>query len=171
MLDRVLRFLCTIWVGVMAGFFFAFTAVVMPGLEIMEPLAAMEAMQAINDVVRNALFGLGFFGSVVLCLAVILRSLFRRDGFSSWAALVGAVTFIVGVGGVTFVFNVPLNEMLAPLDPTLPENAQVMTDYIEDWTFWNDVRTFANVLALGLLASSIAFGRDRGTTRGPSSVK
>lgn len=167
MFDRVLRFLCTIWVGVMAGFFFAFTTLVMPGLEMTEPLAAMDAMQSINDAVRNALFALGFFGSMVLCVAVILVSLIRRGGFPSWAALAGAVVFIVGVFGVTVGFNVPLNETLATLDPTLPENAPAMTAYIEDWTFWNDVRTIANVLAFGLLASSIAFGQDQ-TKRSPS---
>ena len=171
MLDRVLRFLCTFWVGIMAGFFFAFTTLVMPGLDATEPLAAMGAMQAINDAVSNALFALGFFGAMVLCVAVILRSLVRRSGFSSWAALAGAVVYVIGVFGVTVGFNVPLNESLAVLDPTLPENALAMTTYIEDWSFWNDVRTFSNVLSFGLLASSVAFGRDRKTTYDPLSVK
>ncbi|MGB3635717.1 MAG: anthrone oxygenase family protein [Rubrobacteraceae bacterium] len=168
MLERVLRFLCMLWVGVMAGFFFAFTVLVMPGLDATEPLAAMSAMQAINDAVRNALFAIGFFGAMVLCLAVILVSLIRRGGSASWTALAGAVIYIVGVFGVTVGFNVPLNETLATLDPTLPENAPSMTAYIEDWSFWNNVRTLANVLAFGLLASSIAFGRDLETERSSS---
>lgn len=142
----------------MAGFFFAFTAVVMPGLDATEPLEAMSAMQAINDAARNPLFGIGFFGAMVLCVAVILVSLVRPGGSPSWAALAGAVIFIVGVFGVTLGFNVPLNETLATLNPALPENAPAMTAYIEDWSFWNNVRTFAGVLAFGLLASSIAFG-------------
>lgn len=171
MFDHVLRFLCMLWVGVMAGFFFAFTVLVMPGLDATEPLAAMSAMQAINDAVRNALFAIGFFGAMVLCLAVILVSLIRRGGSTSWTALMGAVIFVIGVFGVTVGFNVPLNETLATLDPTLPENASAMTVYIEDWSFWNNVRTFANVLAFGLLASSVAFGRDSEMVRGPSSVK
>ena len=101
MFDRVLRFLCMLWVGVMAGFFFAFTVLVMPGLDAIEPLAAMGAMQAINDAVRNALFAIGFFGAVLLCLAVILRSLIRRGGFAAWIALAGAAIYVFGVFGVT----------------------------------------------------------------------
>ncbi|MGF1470369.1 MAG: DUF1772 domain-containing protein [Rubrobacteraceae bacterium] len=171
MLDFAIRFLCTIWVGVMAGFFFAFTAVVMPGLDATRPLEAMSAMQGINEAVRNPLFGIGFFGAMVLCVAVILVSLVRPGGFSSWAALAGAVIFIIGVFGVTVGFNVPLNTSLAALDSTVPENASAMTDYMEDWTLWNDVRTFFNVLAFGLLASSIAFGRAGGSTRRRPSVQ
>ena len=110
----------------------------------------------------------GFFGSMVLCLAVILVSLLRRGGSPSWAALAGAAIYVVGVFGVTVGFNVPLNETLATLDPSLPENASAMAAYIEDWTFWNDVRTLANVLAFGLLTSSIAFGQDLKTKRSPS---
>ena len=159
MFDRILSFLCMLWVGVMAGFFFAFTVLVMPGLDAIEPLAAMSAMQAINDAVSNALFAIGFFGAVLLCLALTFRSLFRRSGLASWTALAGAMIYVVGVFGVTVGFNVPLNETLATLDPTLPENASAMTAYIEDWTFWNNVRTLTNVLAFGLLASSIAFGK------------
>lgn len=157
-LGLILRVLCTIWVGVMAGFFFAFTAVVMPGLEATEQLAAMRSMQSINEAVRNALFGLGFFGAVALCGAVVFLSVVRYGGLRSALALAGAAVYVFGVFGVTVGFNVPLNESLAALDPALPENAPAMTAYVENWSFWNDVRTFAGVLAFGLLASSIAFG-------------
>ena len=49
----VSRSAATLWVGVMAGFFYAFSAVVMPGLSAADPAVAIEAMQAINAAVRN----------------------------------------------------------------------------------------------------------------------
>ena len=71
------RLVCAVWVGVMAGFFFAFSFVVMPGLGAMEPLAALASMQAINLAVRNAVFALGFFGALILCIAASLHALLR----------------------------------------------------------------------------------------------
>ena len=58
--------------AVMAGFFWSFSVVVMDGLRLLPPLEAMRAMQAINAAVRNALFALGFFGTPILCLLVLL---------------------------------------------------------------------------------------------------
>lgn len=150
-LDRGLRLLSTLWVGVMAGFFFAFSAVVMPGLDVADPAAAMAAMQGINDIVVNPAFALFFFGAPVLCLGSIVRALIRRDRLA-WLELVAAAVYLVGVFGVTVAFNVPLNDDLARLDPTVPTQARTMTIYIDDWTVWNHVRTATGLLAFGLFA-------------------
>lgn len=153
-LDRTLRVLGTMWIGIMAGFFFAFSVVVMPGLEETDPLAAMAAMQAINDAVANAAFALGFFGALVFCLAIIASALARRRG-RGWLGLVATVIYLVGVFGVTVAFNVPLNDDLAQLDPSLSANASAMAEYIREWTAWNHVRTVAGIAAFALLISSL----------------
>ena len=153
-----LRLACAVWVGVMAGFFFAFSFVVMPGLAAMEPLAALAAMQAINLAVRNAVFALGFFGALILCIGVALHALVRRDAPACWLALSAAVIYLVGAFGVTSVFNVPLNAEIAALDPIRPENAGVMVSYISEWTIWNHVRTLASLAAFVLLLLSLRFG-------------
>ena len=158
-LSSWLRLACALWVGVMAGFFFAFSFVVMPGLGAMEPLAALASMQAINLAVRNALFALGFFGALVLCIGVALHALIRRDAPASWFALAAAAIYLVGAFGVTSAFNVPLNGEIAPLDPARPENAGVMVTYIAEWTLWNHVRTLASLAAFVLLLLSFRFGR------------
>ncbi len=154
-----LRLACAVWVGVMAGFFFAFSFVVMPGLSAMEPLAALASMQAINLAVRNAVFALGFFGALILCIAVALHALIRRDAPACWFALTAALIYLVGAFGVTSLFNVPLNGVIAPLDPALPENAGVMVSYISEWTLWNHVRTLASLTAFVLFLLSLRFGR------------
>lgn len=158
-IDRTLRLLSTLWVGVMAGFFFAFSVVVMPGLDVADPAAAMEAMQGINDVVVNPAFALFFFGAPLLCLGSIARALRRRDRLA-WLDLVAGAVYLVGVFGVTVAVSVPLNDELARLDPTVPEQARAMTTYIADWTVWNHVRTVTGLLAFGLFAVTVMVGRE-----------
>ena len=147
----------------MAGFFFAFSFVVMPGLGAMEPHAALASMQAINLAVRNASFALGFFGALVLCIAVALHALVRRDAPACLLLLAAAFIYLVGAFGVTTLFNVPLNGEYAPLDPARPENAQAMVSYIAGWTLWNHVRTLASLAAFVLLVLSLCFGRREGS--------
>ena len=159
-LSSWLRLACAIWVGVMAGFFFAFSFVVMPGLGAMEPPAALATMQAINLAVRNAVFALGFFGALILCVAVALHAFLRRDYPACWLALAAAAIYLVGAFGVTSLFNVPLNGEIAPLDPALPANAGAMVSYIAEWTLWNHLRTLASLAALVLLLLSLRSGKE-----------
>ncbi len=158
-LSSWLRLACAVWIGVMAGFFFAFSFVVMPGLAAMEPLDALAAMQAINLGVRNAVFALGFFGALILCIGVALHALVRRDAPAWWLALAAAAIYLIGAFGVTSLFNVPLNGEIAALDPSHPENAAAMVSYISEWTLWNHVRTLASLAALVLLLLSLRVGR------------
>jgi uncharacterized membrane protein len=71
----VLHLITAIATAVMAGFFWSFSVVVMEGLRLLPPLEGMRAMQAINAVVRNPLFGIGFFGTPILCTLVLLSLL------------------------------------------------------------------------------------------------
>ena len=153
-----LRLACALWVGVMAGFFFAFSFVVMPGLAAMEPLAALASMQAINLAVRNAVFAIGFFSALVLSVAVALHALVRRDAPAGRLALAAALIYLIGAFGVTSAFNVPLNGDIAPLDPARSENAQAMISYIAEWTLWNHVRTLASLASFVLLLLSLRAG-------------
>ncbi|WP_342235488.1 anthrone oxygenase family protein [Inquilinus sp. OTU3971] len=150
-----LVFAATLLAGTMAGFFWSFSIVVMPGLAALDPLDAMAAMQAINAAVRNAVFGLVFAGAIVSCLAVLVLAAIHRRGAWSWLALAGAAVYVAGAAGTTVGFNVPLNRMLEPLDPRLAENAPVMLGYLEDWTRWNHVRTLASLAAFILFSAAL----------------
>jgi uncharacterized membrane protein len=52
---------------------------------------------------------------------------------------------------VTIVFNVPLNNALAAVDPASADGARLWTAYITSWTFWNHVRTVAALAAAASL--------------------
>jgi uncharacterized membrane protein len=57
---------------------------------------------------------------------------------------------------VTMVFNVPLNDALAAVDPGSPDAALVWARYLKDWTFWNHVRSITSTAACALFIAAIA---------------
>ena len=125
------------------------------GLAAADQGVAMEAMQAINDSVRNFAFAAGFFGAPVLCAAAMVHSALRRDSVAAWMVLVGGAVYLIGGAGATFLFNVPLNEDLATLDPSLPENHSQMVEWTREWSGWNNVRTIASAVASIFLLCSL----------------
>jgi uncharacterized membrane protein len=136
----------------MAGFFWSFSVVVMDGLRLLPPLEGLRAMQAINSVVRNALFGLGFFGTPLLCLLVLL-SLFAPGarGIGGVVAASGAALYIALAFVVTFARNIPLNEALAAAT-----SAEQWNGFLSPWEFWNHIRTAGSLAAACLLALGYA---------------
>lgn len=149
----IVRALATLWFGVMAGFFFAFSIVVMPGLDTLPSDRAMAAMQAINNAVRTPLFGVAFFGAVLLGAVTLVLSVWGRGRSIPGAA--AAIIYLAGAFATTGAFNVPLNNELAALDPAIPAEAATMVRYIADWTAWNDVRMLAALTACGLALASV----------------
>ena len=157
MLNRQpLTYIGILWFGCMAGFFYSFSAVVMPGLEMTEPTAALAAMQDINSAVRNPIFGVGFFGAAAIAAALVARPALTKKAVHLVPAAAGLV-YLIGTFAVTIAGNVPLNEALATLDPTLEPAANAMTAYAREWTDLNHVRTVSALVAMAALAWS--FGR------------
>jgi uncharacterized membrane protein len=46
------------------------------------------------------------------------------------------------------VFNVPLNDLLADVEPASAEGVRVWQNYVARWTVWNHVRTVASLAAM-----------------------
>ena len=137
--------------GLMAGFFFAFSACVMNALAHLPAAQGIAAMQSINVAVLNRWFFAGFFGTAAACL------LGAGSAFVIWHEpgtaylLAGSLLYLVGTVLVTIVFNVPLNEALAAVEPGSAEGADLWTRYVVTWTAWNHVRTLAAFVAAALL--------------------
>lgn len=72
------------------------------------------------------------------------------------AMLAGGFIYVVGMFIVTMVFNVPLNDALAVVDPSSTEAASVWARYLRDWTMWNHVRTIASTAACACFIAAIA---------------
>ncbi|MEO0385298.1 MAG: anthrone oxygenase family protein [Pseudomonadota bacterium] len=135
-------------IGLMAGFFYAFSVCVMPGLNRVAPGTAIEAMQGINEAVRNPVFFVTFFLTPVM--AIISALVLWRSGNAAAALWVagGGLTYLLGALVLTAQINVPMNNALALVEPTVSNAETVWRDYSGRWTFWNNVRTAVSTVAM-----------------------
>jgi uncharacterized membrane protein len=133
--------------GLVAGFFFAFSAVTMKALGRIAPAHGIAAMQSINVVVLNPWFFSAFFGTAALCLILGVNALLTLRMPSAIYVVTASMLYLVGVIFVTMVCNVPLNDRLATVAPASPEAEHVWTRYLSIWTAWNHVRTVAPLVS------------------------
>lgn len=136
-----------LFVALIAGFFYAFSVCVMPGLDRIAPSAAIEAMQGINEAVRNPVFFATFFLTPAFAGSSAL--LLWRAGYGQGAlwVLSGGLTYLLGALILTAQINVPMNNALALVDASSSNAESIWRDYSARWTFWNSVRTGFSSLA------------------------
>lgn len=137
--------------GLMGGYFFAFSNLVMPSLARLAPEAGVTAMQTIDVVVYNPAFFLAFLGTGALSLVLAVIAVMNLGNPGTMAMLAGSVIYLAGVIGVTMFFNVPMNEALKVMNPASAEAAAYWTEYLSRWTMWNHVRSAGGFLASGAL--------------------
>ncbi len=146
--------LLTAWgSAITGGIFYAFSSFVMASLARIPANAGISAMQSINITVINGTFFAVFFGTALLCLAIIALGLMGFGSLSKWA-MIGAGIYLIGTIGVTMTLNVPLNDQLAVMDANAAASADVWIAYVRDWTLWNHVRTVAALVAALMLGAS-----------------
>ncbi len=141
------------------GFFFAWVCSTMWGLDAIDPRVAIEAMQAMNASVRNAVFFPAFFLTPLALLvsaALLWRRSLRRS--AGWFAAAALTYFALGLV-LTMTVHVPLNEALALIEvpADLSEAQAIWAEYSPTWQLWNQTRTVTCGLSflmavLGLLA-------------------
>ena len=129
--------------GLMAGFYFAWSFSAANAFPHMPEALYVEAMQIINRHVRNAWFGTAFFGALPLgALAVALAG--RRGRV--WAA--AALALYLAGFLVTALGNVPMNREMDLWDPAAPP---VDVDaFLARWTLLNHIRLCLSLAALGV---------------------
>lgn len=150
------------WVGVLFtgaifGFFYAWVCSTMWGLDDADPRVSISAMQAMNGSVRNGVFFPVFFLTpVVLGLAAMLAWRERRR-MSGRLLAAAAVVYLLGGLVLTMAVNVPMNETLATVTvPSDMEQARVIwSDYSGRWQLFNQLRTVASGVALGLVGAAL----------------
>ncbi|KAB2692039.1 DUF1772 domain-containing protein [Brucella pseudogrignonensis] len=146
--------LLTAWGSAITGdIFYAFSSFVMAALARIPANVGISAMQSINITVINGTFFAVFFGTALLCLAIIALGLMGFGSLSKWA-IIGAGIYLIGTIGVTMILNVPLNDQLAVMDANAAASADVWIAYVRDWTLWNHVRTVAALVAALMLGAS-----------------
>ncbi|MFB3046143.1 MAG: DUF1772 domain-containing protein [Acidiferrobacterales bacterium] len=129
--------------GLMAGFFFAFSVLVMKALGAIQPAHGISAMQSINVAVINPWFLTPFLGMVVLSVLLSIAAVLRWHEPGAGYVVAGGLFYFLGTFLVTMLFNVPRNNALAAVAATSTEGAALWADYLIAWTKWNHVRTIA----------------------------
>jgi uncharacterized membrane protein len=151
--------------GLLAGFFYAYSVSVMPGLDQADDRTLVDGMQQINEVVANPVFFLSFGGAPILIVAAVILA--RRSGAERTTRWIVAALVLYGVAFfVTVAFNIPLNDDLEDAgDPgRIAELAAVRDDFYGPWVAWNIVRTVVSTAALGCLAYALLlYGRRAAT--------
>jgi uncharacterized membrane protein len=133
----------------MAGLLFAFSNFVMRALSELPAAYGLEAMQRINVDIVNPVFLSLFLGTPALCLVVTIVALQGGSGGTRMILLAGAVSYLVGVVGVTMAFNVPLNDALASVGAAAAPVE--WPAYVGRWLLWNHVRTAAALVSAVLM--------------------
>ena len=136
--------------------YFAFSTFVMTSLARLGSAAGIATMNAINVEIVKSLFMPLLLFTTLTSAALAVMAIFRWGQPGAVAMLAGGVLYVLGMFVVTMVFNVPLNDTLAPTDPSSTEAASLWARYLNDWATWNYIRTISSTLACGLFIGAIA---------------
>ena len=145
LLDAVLvlaAFLCAL----VAGFLFAFAAVVMPGIRGLDDGGFIRAFQVIDRVIQRnqPLFVLVWVGSVLALIAAAALGIWTLSGADRLLVILVALVYLLGVQLPTVTINVPLNNRLQRRDPDSmdePTRRRAREDFEPRWNRWNAIRT------------------------------
>jgi uncharacterized membrane protein len=149
----VLLWFCALGCGLLGGLYFAFSAFIMRALDSAGVPHAVAAMNAVNTQIVRSMFMPLFLGTTLGSAALVVIAL---SGFPPAAALLlaGGALYVLGMFGVTMIWNVPLNDRLAAAQGT-PDAGVSWSIYYRRWTRWNHVRTLASTGAAALFTAAL----------------
>lgn len=148
LLFTALVFVAALGGGIAAGLFFIFSNTIMASFAPLPAAQGIAAMQQINVTIINPLFMAVFMGLAVLSLVLAAKAIFGWSETGSAWLLIGSVAYLIGCFLVTVVFNVPLNDALAAVDPASADGAAMWARYLKEWLPWNHVRAVACLVSL-----------------------
>lgn len=145
-------FLCSL----VAGFLFAFAAVVMPGIKNLNDKNFLRAFQVMDRIIQNnqPLFMIVWPGSIVVLIVTVVYGFTYLDGTNILLLHVAAFIYLIGVQLPTIIFNIPLNNKLQTLnlDSLNPDDLKSAREEFEPrWNRWNKIRTSLSGLSTFLL--------------------
>jgi uncharacterized membrane protein len=151
----ILTLVTALGCGLVAGFFFAYSASVMQALARLPAAQGIAAMQSINVVVINPVFMGALFGTALACVVLVVAAFLEWGEAYAVYLLVGGVVYLVGVILLTMAYHVPRNNALAAADPISPDAERLWSRYLKEWTAANHVRTVAPLAAATLLTIAL----------------
>jgi uncharacterized membrane protein len=145
-------FLCSL----VAGFLFAFSSVVMPGIRNLDDREFIRSFQMIDRVIQNnqPVFILVWVGSLVTLVASALFGFVQLDEIGRLLMIIIAPVYVLGVQLPTIAINVPMNNKLQTLVVDTMDGSMLETarkEFEMRWNRWNLIRTILACLVSGLL--------------------
>ena len=145
-------FLCSL----VAGFLFAFAAVVMPGIKSFDDKQFIKTFQLTDRVIQNnqPLFLLVWVGSAVSIIFFAISGFAKLQGVDFALLILAAVGYLIGVQVSTIVIHLPLNNKLQQYDVDTMSEAELHAARIAFESRWNRsniIRTIAACRASFLL--------------------
>ncbi|QDT01343.1 anthrone oxygenase family protein [Adhaeretor mobilis] len=142
--------------ALMAGFLFAFSAVVMPGIRQLSDRDFLRSFQAIDRVIQSGqpLFMIMWLGSSIALIVAAALALLDPGVQSRLIISTAALASVFLVQLPTMTVNIPLNNEVQSLDcDSLDEDAasQARLSFESQWNRWNQVRTVVSVAILAAL--------------------
>lgn len=149
----MLVFFTVLFIGLVAGLFYAYSCSVNIGLNKLSDKEYLNAMQSINSAIQNPIFFLTFMGLLIL-LPITSYQLYQNqtNAFGLFIAAMGI--YFVGVFGVTIFGNVPLNEQLANFSiqtETENEIALMRQTFEKPWNAFHSIRTVASIISFAFV--------------------
>ena len=156
MLFEVALGMATFFCSLVAGFLFAFAAVVMPGIGRLDDGDFIHAFQVIDGVIQRAqpLFLVVWVGSAPALAAAAVLGVWTLSGVDRVILIAGALLYVLGVQAPTFTINVPLNNQLQRLNPSAMDASarqRARRDFERRWNQANVFRTACANLVSALL--------------------
>ena len=152
---ELLTYATALGASLVAGVCFAFSSFVLPALRRLPAPQGLSAMQAINAAALTLPFLSVFVGTALCCALLLGASLLQGGASEAWPRLGGPLVYLVLVVAVTRARNLPLNDDLARALPEAKPSERLWQSYVRRWTFWNNVRWVAALVAsAGLWASA-----------------
>jgi uncharacterized membrane protein len=139
----------TVLMGLSAGLFTTFSYAVMPGLRRTDDATFVQSMRAINVAVLNPVFALVFAGALVATGAALVTG--WGESWRSWA-IAGLVLYL-GVLGVTFAANVPMNNAL---ESGTRDPAALRAAFEHNWVLFNHLRSVLSTCAFASLVAALS---------------
>ena len=151
----VVLLVATIVNGLLAGFFYAFSHSVMPGLARRDDRTYVGAFQGMDQAVYNPWFMSTFLGGPLLVAASLVLHL--DDDATTVALLVAALVLAVATVAITASVHLPLNKEIQEADVDGgAEPGVARTRFEERWVRFNVVRTVTSVGAFVAAAIALA---------------
>jgi uncharacterized membrane protein len=148
----IVLMLCILFTGLTAGLCFTWSNAITPGIGRLDNLSFLKAFQEMNRVIINGSFLIVFFSPVVLLF--VNTYLFRNNAVSFWIFLSASLLFFVGIGLITILGNVPLNEILDNTNLEILSEVELQdlrNRFEKPWNNWHTVRTISSFSSFALL--------------------